>query len=145
MRQLVILKDRYTENYQLLRAMAVDENNSVADRLNTLASMKVLADSIAKLYRDAPAISAIQRRRLEYYQKGAVYLPSEKAYLPPPPAITRSPASGTSIPFGWESQPPESEPEQQQQDSDFLPGELSEEESNNEEQQEEERRDHWQQ
>jgi hypothetical protein len=83
MTQLCILRDRYNENYQLLRGIATDPKVSAYDRIHTLAAMKVLSDTIMKLHNDAPAFSIIQRRKLEGLEKGALYFENIKARLPP--------------------------------------------------------------
>jgi uncharacterized protein YerC len=91
MRQLVILRDRYNENYQLLRAMATDPKVKPYDKLHILGAMKVLADTIVRLYRDAPALSIVQRRKLEGLENGVLYFDNMRASLGPagvwPPPI----------------------------------------------------------
>jgi hypothetical protein len=73
MRQLVILRDRYNENYQLLGAMATDPKVKPYDKLHILGAMKVLADMIVRLYRDSPGLSVVQTRKLEGLKKGTLY------------------------------------------------------------------------
>jgi len=111
MRQLVILRDRYNENYQLLHAMATDPKVKPYDKLHILGAMKVLSDTIVRLYRDAPGLSIVQRRKLEGLEKGVLYFDNMKASLRP---------AG----FNWSSLPsttPVDEPSQsQQQDNDLL-------------------------
>jgi hypothetical protein len=128
MRQLVILRDRYNENYQLLRAMATDPKVKPYDKLHILGAMKVLADTIVRLYRDAPALSIVQRRKLEGLENGVLYFDNMRASLRPA-GFNWSPLPGPTTPVDE----PSSQSQQQQQEEDLLlpPSQLRDDRDSN--------------
>jgi len=114
MRQLVILRDRYNENYQLLHGIATDPKVKPYDKLQTLAAMKDLSDTIMRLYRDATGLSIVQRRKLEGLEKGTLYFDNMRARLPPV--------------FEWAPLPPPAQQQQQDDVYDDEGGDMEEEE-----------------
>jgi hypothetical protein len=122
MRQLVILRDRYNENYQLLHAMATDPKVKPYDKLHILGAMKVLSDTIVRLYRDAPGLSIVQRRKLEGLEKGVLYFDNMKASLRPAGSWSSLPTT-SSVDEPYQSQ-------QQDNDLFFSPPQLSDDGGN---------------
>jgi hypothetical protein len=74
--------------------------------------MKDLSDTIMRLYRDAPALSIVQRRKLGRLEKGTLYFHNMRASLPPV--------------FEWAPLPPAQQ--QQYDDYDDEGGDMEEEE-----------------
>jgi hypothetical protein len=83
MRQVVILHDRYNKILKYIEAIATNEKVRAYDRLHALFAMKGLSDAIARLYRDAPALSIVQKRKLEAMKTGSLFFEAEKARLLP--------------------------------------------------------------
>ncbi len=134
LRQLCILRERYNQHYMLLRSMAEDPKNNVADRLNTIASMQQLADTLMRLHRDSPALIVVQQKKLEGLQKGSIHFED---------MITRErlrPA-GVWLPMSQQ----QAEQEQVEPEEPEEPEEEEQEPANGDarENEEEERRDHW--
>ena len=117
MSQLVILRDRYNENYQVHYGIATDPKVKSYDKVQTLAAMKGLSDTIMRLYRDATGLSIVQRRKLQGLEKGTLYFDNMRARLPPV--------------FEWAPLPPPPLPPAQQHqddDCDDEGGDMEEEE-----------------
>lgn len=99
MRQVVILNDRYNKILRYIEAIATDPKVKAYDRIQALAAMKELSDAIARLHRDAPALSVVQRRKLEAIKKGPLLIDTtDRLRLPPvfdssPPPTTEPPTT----------------------------------------------------
>lgn len=84
MNQVAILKERHNKIYQYLQAIATDPKVRAYDRMYALAAMKELSDATARLYRDAPGISIVQKRKLLAMKTGSLFLAeNERLRLPP--------------------------------------------------------------
>jgi hypothetical protein len=83
--QVVILRDRYNKIYQHLQAIATDPKVKASDRMHALAAMKELSDATARLHRDAPLLSIVQKRKLSALKKGSLtfMMGDERLRLPP--------------------------------------------------------------
>ena len=116
-RQLCILQDRYSSILQELRTIATDTTQSAADRMDALHSMASLSLTIAKLYGDAPTISAMQARKLKAIKEGPLTFPREGFVLPSSYTESRYIWGGRAKSLeDLSTQPPQPEEEQQEEE-----------------------------
>jgi hypothetical protein len=114
LRQTSILLQRYTKILQALESMAEDQNITATERLAVLSAQMQVSRSILNVYRDAPALSIVQQRKLQGLQHGFLRFDDMQAHIPP------------SLPEWWvgRAYPPDSrEPEQEQEQEQEQEGE----------------------
>lgn len=91
MREVAILLERYNTIYRELQGIATDPKVRASDRMYALAAMSENAKGRVNFFRDAPALSIVQKRKLLAIKEGVVVTGEGGGKLRLPPVFDSLP------------------------------------------------------